>query len=240
MYGFIYITTNLINNKKYIGQHKGDGSDNYLGSGDRLVMAIKKYGKENFKREIICFADGPDELNELEKYYIMLNDAVKSDEFYNIAEGGYVNPHYGSDNGMYGKKHNEETRQKMRDNHWSKREGNEDHYCRSIEFRDKMRDICTGEGNPMYGKNHTEESKQKMRDNSPDYSGSKNPNYGNSGDKAKNGKKVYKWKDAEHTILIDTYNTIGLAKKSLGLKGGMALYKACEQNTLYKGYYWSK
>ena len=66
MYGFIYITTNLINGKKYIGQHKGDGTDNYLGSGDRLIIAIKKYGKCNFKREILCFAESKEELDLLE------------------------------------------------------------------------------------------------------------------------------------------------------------------------------
>lgn len=43
-YGFIYITTNLINGKKYIGQKKGY-NDTYLGSGKILKLAIKKYGR---------------------------------------------------------------------------------------------------------------------------------------------------------------------------------------------------
>jgi hypothetical protein len=52
--GYIYITTNLINNKKYIGQHKSKSFDlNYLGSGKLIVEAIKKYGKDNFKTEVI-------------------------------------------------------------------------------------------------------------------------------------------------------------------------------------------
>ena len=33
-YGFIYMTTNLINGKKYIGMHKGSETDDYLGSGN--------------------------------------------------------------------------------------------------------------------------------------------------------------------------------------------------------------
>ena len=56
MYGFIYITTNHINGKKYIGQKKYDKYDywkTYLGSGILLSRAINKYGRENFSKEII-------------------------------------------------------------------------------------------------------------------------------------------------------------------------------------------
>lgn len=43
MYGYIYKTTNLINNKIYIGQHKHEKFDiKYFGSGYALVNAIKK------------------------------------------------------------------------------------------------------------------------------------------------------------------------------------------------------
>jgi hypothetical protein len=48
----IYKTTNLINNKIYIGKSNTNNSD-YLGSGKRLKLAIKKYGKENFKKEML-------------------------------------------------------------------------------------------------------------------------------------------------------------------------------------------
>ena len=53
MYFILYETTNLINNKKYIGVHKTiDLNDGYLGSGIYLRNAIKKYGKENLKSHI--------------------------------------------------------------------------------------------------------------------------------------------------------------------------------------------
>ena len=50
---FIYLTTNVINGKQYIGSHNGEINDSYLGSGKLLIKSIKKYGKENFKRIIL-------------------------------------------------------------------------------------------------------------------------------------------------------------------------------------------
>ena len=48
----VYETTNLINGKYYIGVHRKNGK-NYLGSGKILIYAIKKYGRDNFMREIL-------------------------------------------------------------------------------------------------------------------------------------------------------------------------------------------
>ena len=39
---YIYLTTNLINNKKYVGQHTGKLNDSYLGSGIHFLRAVKK------------------------------------------------------------------------------------------------------------------------------------------------------------------------------------------------------
>ena len=50
----IYKTTNLINKKIYIGQDTKN-NPNYLGSGKYFKYALKKYGKENFSKEIIEF-----------------------------------------------------------------------------------------------------------------------------------------------------------------------------------------
>ena len=240
MYGFIYITTNLINNMKYIGQHKGDGSDNYLGSGDRLIKAIKKYGKKNFTRKILCFANSPEELNRLEKEYIEKYNAVESEEFYNIAYGGHVNPQYGEKNGMYGKTHTNEVKARIS----KKRKelfSDPNHYIHSHEFKNKMSEVTKGECNGMYGRKHTKEAREKMSINKKGKNcGSKNGNYGNKGEKAKNGRTVYQYKDKEHTILIQKYNTVTLAVESLGVKGTVQLNKAIKNNTLYKGYYWSK
>jgi group I intron endonuclease len=87
MYGYIYETTNLINGKKYIGQHKGEFDQSYLGSGNIIRRAILKYGIDNFKVVILDTAVGWKELDDKEKFYI--GKLKKSgNEFYNIANGG--------------------------------------------------------------------------------------------------------------------------------------------------------
>lgn len=49
----IYKITNQLTNRFYIGMHTGYPEDGYFGSGKRLKAEIKKYGKENFKKEIL-------------------------------------------------------------------------------------------------------------------------------------------------------------------------------------------
>lgn len=89
MYGYIYLTTNLINNKQYIGKHKSSVFDpNYKGSGKALMLAFKKYGKENFSVSLLEECENLFQLNEREKYWIEFCDAQYSDRFYNIHFGG--------------------------------------------------------------------------------------------------------------------------------------------------------
>ena len=88
-YGYVYKTTNLINNKIYIGQHKGMCIDkNYLGSGHLFARAIHKYGRNNFKVEILELCDSKEHLDQREIYYINLYNSVNHDIGYNIAYGG--------------------------------------------------------------------------------------------------------------------------------------------------------
>jgi Putative endonuclease segE, GIY-YIG domain len=86
-FGFIYITTNLLNGIKYVGKHSRN-DDNYLGSGVQLRAAIEEFGEENFEREIIAYAYTSEQLNSLEKMYIDTFNAVTDPLFYNMCPGG--------------------------------------------------------------------------------------------------------------------------------------------------------
>jgi len=88
MHNILYKTTNLINNKYYIGIHcTEDIKDTYLGSGTLLKKAIKKYGKHNFKREILQEVNTIGELVELEKKVVNI-DFCKDRNTYNMEVGG--------------------------------------------------------------------------------------------------------------------------------------------------------
>jgi len=88
-FGYIYKTTNLLNNKIYIGKRKGKENLKYLGSGIYLNNAIKKYGKEYFSVEIVEFIFEEHQINEKEKYYISkFRTELGKENLYNIADGG--------------------------------------------------------------------------------------------------------------------------------------------------------
>lgn len=261
---YIYQTTNLINGKKYIGKHIGYINDDYLGSGIILNKAISKYGKENFKKEILEIVNNDVELNEREKFYIKLYNAVQNPQYYNIAQGGQGGllmkgysekekkkiyeqrqKYYKKENHpMYGKHHSEETKQKIKDSlakYWTEQKRKE----RSNQYK--------GENNPMYGKHKSLESIQKQvahtdyqsyrteeyrKKMSEATSGEKNGNYGNVGEKAKNGKHIFMY-DSNH-ILIKKFNTKRLALQFLKVKGHSSLDNAIKNKTLYKNYYWEQ
>ena len=123
---YCYITVNLINGKKYIGSHISENlNDKYLGSGVILNKAIKKYGKENFKRYILAEVDSSNMMKELEEYYIEYYNAYTSSHFYNATkyaagitkfpEDKKINISKANKKNKYnlGKKHTSKTLQKM-------------------------------------------------------------------------------------------------------------------------------
>lgn len=89
MYGYVYLTTNLVNGRKYVGQHKGSVfTENYKGSGMLLKQAFDKYGWDNFKVELLEECESSSDLNDAEIKWIRDLNAVYSSEYYNIAFGG--------------------------------------------------------------------------------------------------------------------------------------------------------
>jgi len=100
-YGFVYIITNLITNRKYIGkklfyftktkQVKGKKkrikvpSDwpTYYGSNEELQKDVLQHGKENFKREILHLCKSKGECSYLEAKEQFVNGVMENDDYYN-------------------------------------------------------------------------------------------------------------------------------------------------------------
>lgn len=152
-YGYIYMTTNLVNGMRYIGQHSSKEFDKYYyGSGKLIKEALSQFGHDNFKCEVIEWCKTYEELNAREIYWINFYKADSREDFYNLAYGG-SNSKYalrGENHPFYNKKHKKE----------------------SI---DKMRKSKQGENNPMYGKHQSVETKYKIGKNQI---GCKNHMYG--------------------------------------------------------------
>lgn len=83
----IYKTTNLVNGKVYVGKDAYNRST-YFGSGNILRRAIAKYGKENFKKEILEVCKSLAHLAEREKYWIAELHSTDRSIGYNLTEGG--------------------------------------------------------------------------------------------------------------------------------------------------------
>lgn len=93
VYGYIYRTVNEVNGKIYIGQCKGSFRRSYLGSGDRLLLALKKYGRKNFSVVPVSWGSSLNNLNDLETAIIAFYRKIFGlDAIYNIADGGSGSP----------------------------------------------------------------------------------------------------------------------------------------------------
>ena len=132
----IYKTTNLVNGKQYIGRDSHN-NPNYLGSGPLLKKAIKKYGKENFKKEVIEECSSFEQMVEREEHWLNYYDVGNNPMFYNLQNSGTGVILKGERNHFYGKKHSEESKRKMSES-------------------------TRGEKNPNWGKHHSDKTKQKM------------------------------------------------------------------------------
>ena len=137
----IYKITNLKNNKIYVGQDTKN-NPKYYGSGTYLKRAIKKYGKRNFKKEILERCKTTEELNQVEKHWIKKLNSKNKKIGYNLTDGG---------DGAVGYQHTMETKMKMSISHKNM----------SNETKQKLSKSLIGNKNSL-GYKHTDESRKNM------------------------------------------------------------------------------
>ena len=195
--GRVYLITNLINGKRYVGITSrplrlrwNEHVSNKIKYVSVLRRAITKYGKENFSitllEEIIDVTEK--ELQSKESFYIdKYNTFIDDGQGYNLVKQ--------SDSKLVV---SEETRKKMSNN-------------------------TEGEKNPFYGKHHNDEAKKKIGGAVVDYSGSKNPFFGKTHTEEIRKKKSEwnkKYQSGEnHPRLGKTFTEASKEKMSLAQKG---------------------
>lgn len=141
MASVVYITTNLVNGKKYLGKHNGKDPD-YLGSGLVIKYAIKKYGKENFSRKIVAECSSDQEAFVIEEKLSKEWNVVNDPSWYNMKVGGKGFAS-GSDHPQFGKARSKEHTQHI----VLARAG----WKHTKESKEKLSIANRGEVNPMYG-----------------------------------------------------------------------------------------
>ena len=197
MYHLVYLTRNLINNKIYVGVHSTyDLDDGYLGTGNNIRRAIKKYGKENFKNTILYYCYDAEQMY-LTESQIVNESFIKRKDTYNISTGGrgcnkgqsFSDEHKQKiSKSNMGKTFSEETKKKLSDSH--KKQCNRKGSHHSIETKYKMSELKKNmstetkkkisesmKGKPSHnkGKFLSNEQKQKISISLKKYHSSKKP-----------------------------------------------------------------
>ncbi|MCP3660520.1 MAG: GIY-YIG nuclease family protein [Bacteroidetes bacterium] len=202
----VYLIENLINGKKYVGM---DSKNNpkYLGSGTLIVKAIKKYGRENFKKHILEECSSIEELELRESWWIESLNALKCKDFYNLEDNRKrgVNPFANKT-----AKEMNEIKAKIFTPERNKKISIANQKPKPKGFGDKVRKI-------HLGRVRSDESKEKQ---SKTLKGRISPNKGGKwSEESKNkfGKSILQY-DIDGNF-IKEWDTITQASKALNIKG---------------------
>lgn len=231
----IYLRTNLVNGKQYVGQtvdFKSRESDwknmNQPYAGSLINNARKKYGVDNFQTEILIECDTQEELNYWEMYYIKKMN-TKRPFGYNLTNGG---------DGTSGFQFSEESKKKMSEAKLGKYVG-KDSWNYGIKRSDMFKAALSER---LKGKVHTEEWKKNMSINNPKFwlgkhrSTSDKEKMSRKKDSVK--KKVYQY--SLDDSLVHVYESLAECGRSGYNVGAVG---ACCRGTYgfktHKGYKWS-
>jgi group I intron endonuclease len=258
---FIYRVTNTINNKVYIGKTECEPSTKrwkgHLTAARNpkdkdhniyFYKAIRKYGQENFKFEVIDEFYDADSLFRAEILYIQKYKSKNDKYGYNLTDGG---------DGGSGFKFSEEVKKTLNQDKKTKFLGEKNPFFgkkHTSETKNKISKANTGklsgDKNPFFGKTHTPETiqiivdKNKANNKLNPRFGEKAPNYGNKHtletkekmSKNSSSKPIINNEDAEEIRRL--YNIEGLLQKEIAEK--YKISKETVQNILYFKYAYKK
>lgn len=174
----IYLLTNLVNKKIYVGQTWGPlerrmGKDGVKYSNSvYLYNAIQKHGVENFQYQVLEECLDQQQADQREQYWIDFYDSKNTEIGYNLKDGGSIGAH------------SEETKAKIsktlkaQAEQWTEEERarraapisgwweGKERGPHTEEWKDNNSKMMiqrhATQGHPMQGKHHTEEAKAKI------------------------------------------------------------------------------
>jgi len=177
-YHYTYKTTNLINNRYYLGMHSTNRlDDGYLGSGKRLYYELNKYGRDNFKFEILEQFNSRQELIQAEVNLITEQD-LRNPNCLNLKSGGQ---------GGFISTEQQEHRSKCANKRLNEKLQNDEAFRREWKtnlINGLKRSYSEGRKDRKWGKNwlglkHTEKTIEKMKESHKNQGkGIKNSQYG--------------------------------------------------------------
>ncbi|EPY6472255.1 NUMOD3 domain-containing DNA-binding protein [Clostridium sporogenes] len=225
----VYMHTNKINGKKYIGITSQKAENRWAkGEGYKYQLfyrAIKKYGWNNFIHEILKTELTEEQAKAEEIKLISLYGTTNKEKGYNVGLGG---------EGMFGNKFTETIKRKISNSHKGKemptktketlREVNKGNkYCLGKkvpkEVKNKISKSLKGNKNSL-GVNHTEETKKKMSEKAKGRKHTeetkKKISNSRKGDRNYNSRKIICLNTNEiFNTIIDCANTYEINKNTL-------------------------
>jgi group I intron endonuclease len=232
-YNYLYKITNLINRKYYYGIHSTNNlDDGYMGGGTLVMRSVKKYGKDNFTKEIVANYKTRKEASDHEKRTVTL-ELVGLEECYNLRAGG-------DNENFMSQKAKDVIREKL-----TGRVATEESRARMSK---SQKGLKTGSDNPNFGKPKSLETKAKMRESNIGQKrsaearkkmsdlkiGDKHPNYGKSLPECVKIKISSSNPNNKSCIVRGVlYHSVGEASRMLGISRDTVKGRIISKNPIY-------